>query len=211
LNLPGAKKITVSPNIKICFELLPLDILSQKLEVVLLLTLNQPGYKIYEFITRESTNHPVYVEIHGPTLNCNLIMLGEQATHVYCKETSSFEDTITKLNHIFSSRDMYEARIYKIELYLPLTEPQPIMRLLHALYLSTIMCEFEESLYFIRELERKVQEDLTSTVSFKKGPSCVGNIKREFRELKRRVEKNQLLEFLDQVQAFAKIYASCKA
>ena len=204
-------KLIISPNIRVCFELLPLNILNQKLEVTLVITLNQPGRKIYEFVMKESANYPVYTEIHAPTLNCSLIMMGQQATHVYCKEASNLEDTVKILNQIFSSREMFEARIYKIELYLPITEPEPLVRLLHAIYLSTILCRFEESLYFIRELEKKFQEYLASSTSFKKDPGCLGNLKREFRELKKRVERKELVDFLDQVQAFAKIYASCKA
>jgi len=211
LNLAGTSKITATTSLKTCFELLPLSVLSQKLEVTLIVTLNQPGRKIYEFAVKESANYPVYIDIRSPTSNCNLVMIGEQVTHLYCKEIPSFEDTVKELNRILSSRDLFEARIYKIELYLPLTELEPIVRLVHALYLSTIMCKFEESIFFIRELEKRVQEELASKALFKKDSSCAGNLRREFRELKKKFEKMQLAEFLDQLQAFAKIYVSCKA
>jgi len=208
-NLSNNKILIISPSIKVCFELLPLNILDQKLEVTLVIALNQPGRKIYEFVMKESANYPVYTKIHAPTLNCSLIMMGQLTTHVYCKEASNLEDTVKILNQIFSSREMFEARIYRIEPYFPITEP--LVRLLHAIYLSTMLCMFEETLFFIHELKKKFQEDLASSTSFKKDPGCLGSLKREFRELKKRVERKELVDLLDQVQAFAKIYASCKA
>jgi len=208
--LSNNNKLVTNPNIRVCFELLPLNILIRKLEITLVTALNQPGRKIYEFVMKESVNYPVYLEIHAPTLNCSLIMMGQQTTHVYCEGASNFEDTVKILNQIFSLREMFEARVYKIELHFPITEPEPLVRLLHAIYLSTILCRFEETLYFIRELEKKIQEDLASSTSLKKDPGCLSILKREFRELKKKVERKELVDFLDQVQAFAKIYASCK-
>ncbi|MFZ8791927.1 MAG: hypothetical protein ACO2OS_06660 [Thermosphaera aggregans] len=176
--------LIISPSIKVCFELLPLNILNQKLEVTLVITLNQHGRKIYEFVMKESVNYPVYTEIRASSLNCSLIMMGQLTTHVNCKEASNLEDTVKILNQIFSSREMFEARIYKIEPYFPITEPEPLARLLHAIYLSTMLCMFEETLFFIHELEKKFQEDLASSTSLKKDPGCLGSLKREFRELK---------------------------
>jgi hypothetical protein len=140
--LSSNNKLITSPNIRVCFELLPLNILNQKLEVTLVRALNQPGRKIYEFVMKESVNYPVYTEIHAPTLNCSLIMMGQQTTHVHCEEASNLEDTVKILNQIFSSREMFEARVYKIELYLPITGAEPLVRLLHVIYLSTMLCMF---------------------------------------------------------------------
>ncbi|MEM2009509.1 MAG: hypothetical protein QXV51_01510 [Thermosphaera sp.] len=204
-----SSRLVLAPNFKTCFELLPFDALSERLEFSIIINLSQPGMKILEFLMKESGNYPLYVEIHGVSHGCRLMVIGSQITHAFCKDAHGFAETLKELNKILTSRENVDARIYKVSLSLPLQESKPIVRLIHALYISTLICQFEQSIYYLKELEKKIIKDLNEALHAKADPRCRENIEREFREMKKKIEKKRLVDFLDQVQAFAKIYNSC--